>query len=40
MTFGDLKIKNEITDRKLSQRDIILDFSGYFIIKIDQINKK
>ena len=40
MAIKDLKIKNEITDRKLSQRDIVLDPSGYFIIKIDQINKK
>ena len=40
MAFEDLKRINEITDKKLSQRDIILDPSGYFIIKIDQINKK
>ena len=40
MAIKDLKIKNEITDRKLSQRDIVLDPYGYFIIKIDQINKK
>ncbi len=40
MAFEYLKRKNEITDKKLSQRDIILDPSGYFIIKIDQINKK
>ena len=40
MAFKDLKVKNEITDKKLSQRDIILDPSGYFIIKINQINKK
>ena len=40
MTFEYLKRKNEMTDRKLSQRDIFLDPSGYFIIKIDQINKK
>ena len=40
MTFKDLKRKNEITDKKLSQRDIVLDSSGYFIVKIDQINKK
>tara|TARA_B100000212_G_scaffold311493_1_gene263212 strand:- start:605 stop:991 length:387 start_codon:yes stop_codon:yes gene_type:complete len=40
MAIEDLKVKNEITDKKLSQRDIILDPSGYFIIKINQINKK
>ena len=40
MTTKDLKRKNEIIDKKLSQRDIVLDPSGYFIIKIDQINKK
>ena len=40
MAINNLKIKNEIKDRKLSQRDIVLDPSGYFIIKIDQINKK
>ena len=40
MAFKDFKRKIEITDKKLSQRDIILDPSGYFIIKIDQINKK
>ena len=40
MAIDDLKRKNEITDQKLSQRDIVLDPSGYFIIKIDQINKK
>ena len=40
MAIEDLKRKNEITDKKLSQRDIVLDSSGYFIIKIDQINKK
>ena len=40
MAIKDLKRKNEITDKKLSQRDIVLDSSGYFIIKIDQINKK
>ena len=40
MTFEYLKRKNEIIDRKLSQRDIVLDPLGYFIIKIDQINKK
>tara|TARA_B100000963_G_scaffold228122_1_gene198966 strand:+ start:681 stop:1067 length:387 start_codon:yes stop_codon:yes gene_type:complete len=40
MAMGDLKRKNEIIDKKLSQRDIVLDPSGYFIIKIDQINKK
>ena len=40
MAIEDLKRKNEINDKKLSQRDIILDSSGYFIIKIDQINKK
>ena len=40
MTIVDLKRKHEITDKKLSQRDIVLDSSGYFIIKIDKINKK
>ncbi len=40
MAFKDFKRKIEITDKKLSQRHIILDPSGYFIIKIDQINKK
>ena len=40
MTIEDLKRKNELTDKKLSQRDIVLDSSGYFIVKIDQINKK
>ncbi len=40
MAFEDLKKNNEITDKKLSQRNIVLDSSGYFIIKIDQINKK
>ena len=39
MAIEDLKRKNEITDNKLSQRDIVLDPSGYFIIKTDQINK-
>ena len=36
----DLKRENEVTDKKLSQRDIVLDPLGYFIIKIDQNNKK
>ena len=40
MAFDDLKRKNQITDKKLSQRDIVLDPAGYFIIKIDEINKK
>ena len=40
MVIEDLKRKNEIVDKKLSQRDIVLDSSGYFIVKIDQINKK
>ena len=40
MSIEDLKRKNEITDNKLSKRDIVLDSCGYFIIKIDQINKK
>ena len=40
MAIEDLKRKNKITDEKLSQRDIVLDPFGYFIIKIDQINKK
>ena len=40
MAIEDLKRKNEFNDKKLSKRDIILDHFGYFIIKIDQINKK
>ena len=40
MAFEELRKNNEITDKKLSQRNIVLDSSGYFIIKIDQINKK
>ena len=40
MAIEDLKRKNKLIDKKLSQRDIILDSSGYFIVKIDQINKK
>ena len=40
MAFDDLTIKNHIIDKKLSQRNIVLDPFGYFIIKIDQINKK
>ena len=40
MDLEDLKRKNTITDKKLSQREILLDPNGYFIIKIDQINKK
>ena len=40
MNIENLKRKNEITDKKLSQRNIVLDPSGYFIIKIDQRNKK
>ena len=36
----DLKRENEVTDKKLSQRDIVLDPLGDFIIKIDQNNKK
>ena len=40
MAIEDLKIKNKLIDKKLSQRDIVLDSSGYFIIKIDQVNKK
>ena len=40
MAIEDLKRQNAITDKKLSQRDIVLDSSGYFIVKIDQINKK
>ena len=40
MDIEDLKRKNKFIDKKLSQRDIVLDSSGYFIIKIDQINKK
>ena len=40
MDLEDLKIKNAITDKKLSKRDIVLDPYGYFIIKVDQIKKK
>lgn len=40
MAPEDFKRKNEITDKRLSKRDIVLDPSGYFIIKIDKINKK
>ena len=40
MVIEDLKRKNKLIDKKLSQRDIVLDSSGYFIVKIDQINKK
>ena len=40
MAIEDLKRKNKLIDKKLSQRDIGLDSSGYFIVKIDQINKK
>jgi len=40
MAFEDLKRRNELIDKKLSQRDIVLDSYGYFIVKIDQINKK
>ena len=40
MDIEDLKRKNQITDRQLSKRDIVLDPSGYFIIKTDEINKK
>ena len=40
MAIEDLKRNNELIDKKLSQRDIVLDSSGYFIVKIDQINKK
>ena len=40
MAIEDLKRKNKLIDKKLSQRDIVLDSSGYFIIKIDQVNKK
>ena len=40
MTAEDLKRKNKITDKKLSLRDIKLDPCGYFIIKINHINKK
>ena len=40
MAIEDLKRKIELIDKKLSQRDIVLDLSGYFIIKIDQVNKK
>ena len=40
MAIEDLKRKNKLIDEKLSQRDIVLDSSGYFIIKIDQVNKK
>ena len=40
MDLEGLKRKNASTDKKLSQRDIVLDPFGYFIIKTDQINKK
>ena len=40
MAIEELKRRNEINDKKLSQRNIELDPSGYFIIKIDQKNKK
>ena len=40
MAIEDLKRKNKLIDKKLSQRDIVLDSFGYFIVKIDQINKK
>ena len=40
MAIEDLKRQNEITDKKLSNRDIVLDPYGYFIIKIDQIKKQ
>ena len=40
MAIEDLKRKNQINDKKLSQRNIVLDPSGYFIIKIDQRNKR
>ena len=40
MVVEDLKSRNAIADKKLSQRDIVLDPLGYFIIRIDQINKK
>ena len=40
MAIENLKRKNQIFDKKLSLRDIVLDPSGYFILKINQINKK
>ena len=40
MAIEDLKRKNKLIDKKLSQRDIVLDASGYFIIKIDQFDKE
>ena len=40
MAIEDLKRKYKLIDKKLSQRDIVLDSSGYFIVKIDQINKR
>ena len=40
MAIEELKRRNEINDKKLSQREIFLDPSGYFIIKINLINKK
>ena len=40
MATNDLRRENKINDKKLSQRNIVLDPSGYFIIKIDPINKK
>ena len=39
MAIEDLQRNNQITDKKLSQRDIILDPFGYFIIKINEIDK-
>jgi len=39
MAIENLKRKNQIFDKKLSLRDIVLDPSGYFIIKIDHIDK-
>ena len=40
MAIEDLRRKNGITDKKLSQRDIVLDPFGYFIIKIDHTKKQ
>ena len=40
MNSDNLKEKMINIDKQLSKRDIELDPKGYFIIKLDQINKK
>ena len=40
MNSENLKEKIIYIDKELSKRDIDLDPKGYFIIKLDQINKK